>query len=148
MIIHTSMWGELDTPESDIYHFPKGIPGFEEEHQFALIHEENNPFVYMQSLKQKHLTFVVADPFVFYPDYEFELPDSDTEELCIDNDLSVKCIITVREKIEESSINLLAPLVFNPQQRIAKQTVLQGVSYRTSHRLWNDSVDENGRDGV
>ncbi|SMF67210.1 flagellar assembly factor FliW [Paenibacillus uliginis N3/975] len=148
MIIHTSMWGELDTPESQIYNFPKGIPGFEEEHQFALIDEEDSPFVYMQSLKQKHLTFVMADPFLFYPDYEFDLPDTDAEELCIDDAISVKCIITVREKIEESSINLLAPLVFNPQQRLGKQVVLQGVPYRTSHRLWNDSVDENGRDGV
>lgn len=148
MIIHTSMWGELDTPESNIYHFPKGIPGFEEEHRFALIHEENNPFVYMQSLKQENLTFVVVDPFDFYPDYEFELPDSDAEELRIKDALSVKCMITVKEKIEESSINLLAPLVFNPQERLGKQVVLQGVSYCTKHRLWNDSTDENGKGGV
>lgn len=147
MIIQTSMWGERDIPDSQMYHFPKGIPGFEQEHQFALIDEEDSPFIYMQSLNQVELTFVITDPFIFYPDYEFELPDSDSAELQIKDELSVRCIITVRENIEESTLNLLAPLVFNPEQRLGKQVVLQKVPYQTSHPLWVNQVEENGKGG-
>ncbi|WP_268794457.1 flagellar assembly protein FliW [Paenibacillus sp. DMB20] len=102
----------------------------------------------MQSLQNKDLSFVVTDPFSFYPDYEFELPDSEAEELGISDELSVKCIITVREKIEESTVNLLAPLVFNLKERLAKQIVLHKVPYQTRHLLWEQTQGLNEKEGV
>lgn len=145
MMIETSMWGTIDVPDEQIYTFEKGIPGFDEEHRFALIYEQDSPFVYMQSLTQETLAFVVTDPFLYYPDYEFELPDSEAEELKIEDALLIKCIITLKDNIEESSLNLLAPLVFNPNKRLGKQVVLHQTPYRTGHRLWKTQGD--GRDG-
>lgn len=145
MLIETSMWGTIDVPDEHIYTFEKGIPGFDEEHRFALIYEQDSPFVYLQSLTQEALAFVVTDPFLFYPEYEFELPDSDAEELKIEDALLIKCIITLKDNIEESSLNLLAPLVFNPDKRLGKQIVLHQAPYQTSHRLWK--TQSNGRDG-
>ncbi|WP_233281062.1 flagellar assembly protein FliW [Paenibacillus algicola] len=146
--MNTAVFGEIEMPEEQIYHFPKGIPGFENEHQFALLFEENSPFMYMQSLQNKDLSFVVTDPFSFYPDYEFDLPDNEAEELHIDDDLFIKCILTVRDSVKDSTVNLLAPLVFNPKNRLAKQIVLRQVPYQTKHLLWQHPQGLNEKEGV
>lgn len=136
MKIDTMAWGTLEVPESQKYHFHKGIPGFEDETEFALLPVDNEPFFYLQSLHNKELAFLLADPFQFYPDYEFELPDEEAEELGIDQEINILCVLTLKEKIELSSINLLAPLVLNPRKQIGKQIVLHKTPYQTRHPLW------------
>ncbi|WP_054957462.1 flagellar assembly protein FliW [Paenibacillus dakarensis] len=153
MIIETSAWGSIEVTEEQIYQFPKGIPGFEQETSFALLSMEGGPFAYLQSLKEKELAFVLADPFVFYPEYEFELPDSESTELALkEGHVYVRNIVTLKDPIEQSSINLLAPIVMNTEKKIGKQVVLHHSSYRTSHRLWNDSatesIDTDGKGGA
>lgn len=135
MIIETLTWGSLDVAENHLYHFAKGILGFDEETEFALIDNEGL-FVYLQSVKEKGLAFLLADPFAFYPDYEFELPEGDTTELKLGSQVMVYCVITLKEQIEQSTINLLAPIVLNPDQRLGKQVVLHQTSYHTKHTLW------------
>lgn len=136
MIIETVTWGSLEVAEDQLYHFAKGIPGFEDETEFALIDREEGPFVYLQSMKDKELAFLLVDPFIFYPDYEFELQTADTEELKLDQHILVRCIVTLKEQIEKSTINLLAPIVLNPAERLGKQVVLHQNTYQTKHSLW------------
>lgn len=137
MIIETLTWGQLELSEEYVYQFPKGIPGFEEETEFAVIVVEEGPFSYLQSLKTDTLVFLLADPFVFYPEYEFELPDTDAEELEIEGAVLVRSIVTLKEQVEESTLNLLAPIVLNPQKRTGKQVVLIKTAYQTKQSLWN-----------
>ncbi len=137
MIIETLTWGTLDINEEQVYHFSKGIPGFEEETEFALIIGEEGPFSYLQSLNNQSLSFLLSDPFVFYPSYEFQLPESDKEELELEDDVIVCCIVTIKDELEQATLNLLAPIVLNPVKRTGKQVVLHKSSYGTKHRLWN-----------
>lgn len=153
MLIETSTWGSLEITEEQIYEFPRGIPGFEQETRFALLTIEDGPFACLQSLKEKELAFVVADPFVFYLDYEFELSESESKELSLqEGQVYVRSIVTLKDPIENSSLNLLAPIVMNLDSKIGKQVVLHNSSYRTSHRLWVEapeaSNDINGKDGA
>ncbi|OKP90584.1 flagellar assembly protein FliW [Paenibacillus sp. P3E] len=147
MIIETLSMGKLEVNEDQIYHFPKGIPGFEEETDFALIHMSESPFWVLQSLKEQELSFLLGDPFVFYPSYEFELPDDEAEELGIESEVLVRCIITLKEQIEASSINLLAPIVLNPTGRTGKQIVLHRAPYHTKHNLLQEQPAIDGKDG-
>lgn len=135
MIIETLTWGSLEVEESQLYHFAKGIPGFDDETQFALIDNEG-PFVYLQSVKEKSLAFLMADPFAFYPDYEFELPEGDIADLELESQVKVYCIITLKEQMEQPTINLLAPVVLNSDKRLGKQVVLHQSSYQTKQPLW------------
>ena len=147
MKIDTLSWGELEVGEDHLYYFPKGIPGFEQESRFALVVAEEGPFSYLQSLQTKELVFIIADPFLFYSDYEFELPASDTEELAISEQLVVRCVITLKEQIEQSTINLLGPIVLNPEKRLGKQVILHKSHYETRHSLWEttpQSAEEGG----
>ncbi|AZH31462.1 MULTISPECIES: flagellar assembly protein FliW [Paenibacillus] len=145
MIISTSIWGDIEVNDKEIYRFEKGVPGFEETTEFVLLDQDEAPFYYLQSLQQKELSFVLVDPFIFYPEYEFELPDSEAEELGIESNLVVRSILTLHEQVENSTINLLAPLVFNPDNRQAKQVVLYQSSYLTKHSLQPIKEDETIR---
>ncbi|WP_025716547.1 flagellar assembly protein FliW [Paenibacillus sp. 1-18] len=145
MIISTFIWGDIEVDEKEIYRFEKGIPGFEETTEFVLLDQDEAPFYYLQSLQQKELSFVLVDPFIFYPEYEFELPDSEAEELEIESNLVVRSILTLHEQVENSTINLLAPLVFNPDNRQAKQVVLHQTTYQARHSLQPVKKDETVR---
>ncbi|MNW64678.1 Flagellar assembly factor FliW [compost metagenome] len=134
--------------EAQIYHFSKGLPGFETETDFAFLMMEDTPFGYLQSIKDKDLSFLLGDPFAFYPTYEFELPDEEADELGIDTAAIVRCIITLKEQVELSTINLLAPIVLNPLERSGKQIVLHKVPYHTKHSLLQEQSVTFGKDGV
>lgn len=147
MIIETLSWGRLEVSKEQVYYFPKGLPGFDEETEFALISMDEAPFWYLQSTKEKGLSFLLGDPFVFYPTYEFELPDDDAEELKINTEVLIHCMITLKEQTEQSTINLLAPIVFNPAARIGKQIVLYKAPYHTKHSLLQEAQSIDGKDG-
>lgn len=146
MIIETLSWGKLEVEEEQIYQFSKGLPGFDEETDFALIGMAETPFWVLQSVKDKELSFLLGDPFVFYPSYEFELPDDEAEELGINEAVAVRCIITLKEQAETSTINLLAPIVLNPLERTGKQIVLHRAPYHTKHSLLQEQLID-GKDG-
>ncbi|KTD83856.1 flagellar assembly protein FliW [Paenibacillus etheri] len=147
MIIETLSWGKLEVDKEQLYHFPKGIPGFDEETDFVLIMMTETPFWYLQSVKSKGLSFLLGDPFAFYPTYEFELPDAEAEELEIRSDVDVRCIITLKENVEQSTINLLAPIVLNPEELKGKQVVLHKAPYHTKHSLFQEQPVIDGKDG-
>ena len=54
----------------------------------------------------------------------------------------VFAIVTVPEKMEEMTANLLAPIVVNPARRLALQVVLEKVPYTTRHRLFPNGFPE------
>ncbi|CAM4280072.1 flagellar assembly protein FliW [Paenibacillus typhae] len=147
MIKETATMGTLDISEEQIYIFSKGIPGFEEETEFAVIEVEGGQFSYLQSLKTDSLSFLLTDPFLFYPEYEFEFPDKDAEELEIKDAFLVRAIVTVREQLEQSTVNLLAPIVLNPLNRTGKQIVLVKSQYQVRQRLWREVRDEAQKGG-
>ncbi|MFX3687986.1 MAG: flagellar assembly protein FliW [Paenibacillus sp.] len=146
--IHTSMWGQLEIKEEDIYQFPKGLPGFEEETKFAVIPWDGTPFSYLQSLKEPNLSFLMVSPFVFVPDYSFELGATDKEELGIGEQVSVYSMVTIHSQTNKSTMNLLAPVVLNPEHRLGKQIVLHNSPYETRHLIWKEEDTKSPKGGV
>ena len=143
MIIQSIRLGELDIAETDIINFPHGIPGFPDEKNFvSVVNDPNSPFSFLQSTTEAYLTFLLADPFTFFKDYEFVLDDAVDQELGIseENPPQVFVIATAKEKIEDMTVNLLAPIVINSQKSIGRQVVLEQSTYRTRHPLFPDGV--------
>ena len=81
----------------------------------------------MQSLDEPRLVFALLEPFLFYPDYGFELPDPDSEALGIvrPEDAIVRCVLTLHDGLEETTANMVAPLVLNQATGRGRQVVLQ-----------------------
>ncbi|MUG23692.1 flagellar assembly protein FliW [Paenibacillus macerans] len=138
MELETAQSGVVEVKDDQIFNFPKGIPGFEDHTSFAVIDLPNSPFTYLQSLKENAVSLLMADPFIFYPDYEFDLPEKVVEELNLGSAFLVRCVLTLNQNIADSTINLLAPIVFNLENRMARQVILHASDYQSRHPLWPD----------
>ncbi|MBQ2009820.1 MAG: flagellar assembly protein FliW [Selenomonadaceae bacterium] len=138
--INTLRFGELEIEEQDVVRFADGIPAFEDEHEFVVLpYEEGTPYMFLQSMMTPELAFLMTDPFVFFPDYSFELDDENMEKLAINSmdDVLVCTLISVlRSGVADMTTNLLAPVVINRHTMQAKQIVLEKTQYTTKHRLF------------
>lgn len=120
--------------------FKEGIPGFEEykNYQIELSEDLENPFHKLQSLDEPGLSFIMIDPFLIKQDYHFNLTDSTLEKLEINEpkDIMVFTIITVPdEDYKNITTNLLAPIIINTTNKLAKQIVLTDTNYKTKHNI-------------
>lgn len=139
MIIETGRFGSLEIAEEDIFKMPKGMPGFLDEKEFVLLpYQPESPFFFWQAIKNKNLTFLIVDPFVFFKDYQFEINSELETALKIngENLPKVFCVVTLNSDVKAMTANLLAPLVLNLRDKIASQIVLEKTSYKTKHCLF------------
>ncbi|MEQ2527515.1 flagellar assembly protein FliW [Bacillaceae bacterium CLA-AA-H227] len=128
MQIQTKFLGEVDIQEEEIIVFEDGIPGLEEYRQFVILSlGEEMPFSVLQSLEEAQIGFILADPFKIKQDYAFDLPDNEKESLAIvtPTEVITQVVVSVKEPFEQSTINLLAPIIINVNNRKAKQIILQ-----------------------
>ncbi|MDY7432328.1 flagellar assembly protein FliW [Bacillus sp. V26] len=142
MIIHTKYHGQMNVKEEQIILFENGIPGFLEEKQFVILPlSEDSPLVALQSVTSENLAFIVVSPFIFFKNYEFDLDESTAELLDIDNieDVEVMTLLTMAEPFEKTTANLLAPIIVNRKNMLAKQVVLHDSPYTTKHPIGGES---------
>lgn len=121
--------------------FEDGIPGFSHLQFFQLIQEEESPFFLIQSTEEKDIGFWVVNPFSFFPDYQFTLPEVSKEALRmeVDSPVAVFSIVTIRGK-NQASVNLKAPIVLNLANRMGKQVILQEDSYPIRQPLFSQQA--------
>lgn len=130
MKLNTHYFGELEVRDDQIINFVNGLKGFEEMKQFAIINnydtEEPVPFFWLQSLENPELAFVLTVPFIFRPDYAFDLPKETEETLHItkESELGIYSIVTIPGEIKDFTYNLMGPIVVNYSTREGDQVVL------------------------
>lgn len=149
MKLTTLRFGDIEVDTEQKIVFAHGIPGFDELRNFVLLQPDPEvPFTFLQSLEDGELSFILTNPFAFYPEYEFVLPDTTKEELNIENesDCSIWSIVSVKESIQDATLNLLAPVIIQDKEKIGKQIILQGTPYRTKHALIRD--DAGGKEAT
>lgn len=134
MQIQTSRFGTIEINERKIINFPHSIPGFTEREFIVVMIEAHLPFFWLQALHNPDLAFVIADPFLFFPDYTPNIGNADKVFLGIKNDMLVYAITVVREGAYVT-MNLLAPIIVNPATNIARQVVLENSSYTVRHNV-------------
>ena len=138
--VDTVRFGEIDVEEDKVVHFEQGIPAFEDEHEFIVIpYDAESPYYFMQSLSTPDLAFLLTVPFVFFPEYEFELDDISLKELGIKHQEEVLLYVLITipgGKVEDMTANLMAPVVINTTNMQARQVVLERSGYTTRHRLF------------
>jgi flagellar assembly factor FliW len=139
MKIDTKYHCAITVVEKDIWTFPNGLPGFLEEQEFILlpIAEDQNVFFILQSVKTAGLAFVVANPFVFFSEYEFNLDEGSKDLLKLESerDVLIFVILNIKTPFEHSTANLLAPIIINSKENLAKQVILHDTDYKTKHLL-------------
>lgn len=138
--IDTLRFGAIEIDEGKIVRFAAGIPAFEDEHEFVIIpYDEESPYVFLQSVATPELAFLMTNPFLFFPDYAFELDDASQEELGIKEqaDLELYTLLTLPNgSVPDMTANLMAPVVVGASTMRGKQIVLEKSRYTTKHRLF------------
>ena len=145
MFIETKYLGNMEIPAEKIIFFPQGLFAFEDKHHYVLI-EQEHPLWHLQSIEESQLAFLVLNPFLFKPDYEFRLSAAEQAELEIKKpeELAVFCITAIPGDIKKATVNLLAPLVINISLKKGKQIVLYQQNYNTKHQLWPEMQTVRG----
>lgn len=117
--------------------FNKGIPGFESLKSFTLKDLDGNEKFKVLESKKDEIGFVTISPFEIYSDYEIKLDEETIKELKIDKpeDVLILSIITLGKTLENSTMNLQAPLVININNNLGKQYIMQNSKYKTKHPL-------------
>ncbi len=137
--VATEVVGEIDVHDDAIITFPHGLLGFEDVRKFTLINiGDDIPFTYLQAVEIGELAFVVTNPFLFYPEYEFELSEIIKQELGIEKseDVVLVSMITIKNgELKDATINLLAPIIINARRAVGKQIILHDSTYNTKHTL-------------
>ncbi|XQY91515.1 flagellar assembly protein FliW [Metabacillus sp. HB246100] len=140
MKISTKYHGDVEMEEKDLIFFQNGLPGFIGEKEFVLLPlESDSPLLILQSVKSKDLGFIMINPFNYFHSYEFELskPDKDFLEIHSESDITILTIITVKEPFEDSTVNLMAPIIINVKNKKAKQVILNNSIYNSRTKLFN-----------
>ena len=75
----TSRFGAIEIKETEIIKFPEGLLGFNHLHEYVLLKDpKQEPFLWLQSLEDPNLAFVVVSPFLFFPGYEINVKAHET----------------------------------------------------------------------
>jgi flagellar assembly factor FliW len=116
-----------DTAERDILYFSDGVPGFPRSRQFTLVGmSPDSPFQVLQSLDEPEVSLIVTVPWLFFPDYDFELSELEQVELGITTveETVVFSPVTLDAEQQRIYLNLLGPIVINSTTRQGRQVVL------------------------
>ncbi len=143
LIINTRL-GKRRINTDKILHFPRGLAGFEDKHEFTLLQiRPESPFLILQSMEEASLGLMVADPYSFMDDYQIKIGDAEQTLLQVTSPRQVAVLVTVSippGKPEEASLNLTGPILINHEDRVGLQ-VPQADDSRPSRKYLNDEVD-------
>ena len=147
MKYETARFGSIDVQAVDVLLFPEALYGFDQEKEFVLLPLDPNidsPMEWLQSLRTPELAFIVTDPFLFVPQYKMVLNDDEKRQLKVESTESmvIRVIVTIPKAHTEMTANLVAPLVINQKNRLAKQIVLTNAEYDTKHCLMPQDNEE------
>lgn len=146
MRIQTKYLGEIDINRDQIISFSKGLLGFPDHNEFVLLNiQGNDHFKFLQDIHNKYISFLLINPWDFFNDYDIDLSDEKLGNIGIDpngdNDMHIYSIVTMRDSLQTSTCNLLAPIVINLRNREGKQFVLDNSPYTTKHMLFSEGEE-------
>ena len=139
MEILTSRFGKISFSSKEVYNFSKGIYGFPQEKKYLFLKlKEFEPFLWLQSVHKPDLAILLTDPLILLQDYKPEIPKREFEDIEILDLKKAEIYVTVTPsgKLNQSSLNLLAPIIINPAKRSGKQVVLKSGDYRIQQSIF------------
>lgn len=122
------------------FEFAAGLFGFPAARRFVVsqIPGGGDLFKQMLSVDQPGLGFTLVFPFAFFPDYDPDIPEADAQEIGAvgPDQIILMAIANVRSNFRETTVNLKAPIIFNPYTRQAKQVILTDDRLTPQDRLF------------
>lgn len=138
IFIRSELLGAVRSDPSQLVTFTGGLFGFPECRGFVLVPTSQDDLYWLQSTEYTTLTFLLANPFLYFEGYAVDLPAPDMAELQATDasDLIVLAIVTLpRTEVDHCTMNLQGPVVLNVRTRLGRQIVLQDSDYGVRHQI-------------
>ena len=145
--------GRRSIDPDKIIRFPRGLAGFEDEHDFILLQiRPEAPLLILQSVTNPGVGLLVADPYSFRPSYPVMLGDAEQQLLQIDRTEDAAILVTVSippGEPENATLNLTGPIVINHPARIGLQVPqgFDGPSQVNMHSLEAPAAEPAQKNG-
>ena len=140
MKIQTTRFGEIEIEEGRIFKFILPIIGFNELKDFVIVDiNKDSFFKWLQSVEDPSLAFPVVSVFSMNVDYSVDIPDNVVEILkiqSVENILVMNIASIPQNNPQGTTLNLLAPIIFNIENQLAGQVILSGSGYDISFPLF------------
>ncbi len=129
--------------EPPSYHFPEGIPAFEEHKRFRLTRDPNlDPLLFLSSESDPALRFVCIQIRFLVSSYGYDLDEAGASLLrvppgsytAVDENLGCMAIISAGAEGPPTA-NLLAPVVINFENGVGLQAVQAGAAWSHIHPI-------------
>jgi len=125
-VTNTASVIDVETPP--VITLDAGLPGFPDAHHFILVKwgGDASPFSLLRCLDREGLEFVVVPPELFFSDYRPAIDDAGAQRLELRgaDDALLVVIITLGDRPQEATANLLGPIVINRHTLHGAQLVL------------------------
>ena len=106
------------------------MPGFPAHREFVLVRLNDDGLLYaFTSIQDPELRFLVAPPEPFFPDYAPEIENEVFSALNTRDADRLLLLTVITAGVEETTANLLAPIVLDRDNMRAMQVVLSGSGY-------------------
>lgn len=133
MEIITKAYGKKEISEENLLTIPEGLFGFEEFTQYALFESDYEPFLWLQSIEETNLAFLIIDPFLICDEYETDIDDESLKKIEITKpeDIIIMTIVTVPQDGAPITANFQGPLVINKINKKCMQVILNDNRWST-----------------
>ena len=135
--VDSLLLGPLELRSDTLIDFVSGLPGFPFMRRFALVETQRDDLVWLQSVDDATLTFLLADPFALVEGFAVELPAADLSALDATETADALLVLAVAQLDggHPTSANLQSPVVINRERRIGRQVVLPDSQYGMQHPI-------------
>lgn len=142
MKVTTRVFGEITIDDEKIITFPKGIIGFPDLTEFALVHDSEkgtDTIHWLQSIQEPAFAMPVMDPLIVCPDYNPEVDDELLSHLgkLDPEEMLVLVTVTVPKDLTRMSVNLKGPIVVNAAEKKAAQVIVDGDEYQVKFPVYD-----------
>ena len=139
----TRVFGTIDIADDKIIKMEKGMIGFPNLTNFALIFDEEKKdkafkIMWLQSMDDGAVAFPVIDPVHFIEDYNPSVNDEIIAPLGEFNEDNAYLLVTVTvpKNVEDFSVNLKAPIVINLDTNKGAQVITED-DYPVKYKIYD-----------
>lgn len=133
------------------FSLPAGLIGIPEARRLELIYNPDElPLMWLRSVDNHALGFIVVEPQGLVPGYTIEMSDDDADRLGIeraDDTFLLNVVNFNPDEPEHATVNLIGPIVVNRRTLVGRQIVITNFSeYSSRHPLLaQEAADASAR---
>lgn len=126
MKIKTRDFGDIEICDSEIVTFLQPVFGFEGSSRYVFLHDDeiSDQFVWLQSVDEEAVRFIMVDPATVSDSYRPKL-SPETMRMLGEEEYMCWLIAVIPADFKKATVNLKSPVVVNPSRMVAAQVILE-----------------------